>query len=126
MRNITSVETLEKAIRILEFEQSIKGELVKEQLMETYESLRIINLLKSSLKQTISSTSDVNDIAGMALGLISGYISKKVFVGTSENPFRRLFGSVLQVGVMGFISKHPERLKSLISFLINQMLHKRE
>lgn len=126
MRAITSSEELRRTIQELELERAVKEQLLREQFMDTYESLRFINFLKSSLKQSISSSSEVTDIAGMALGMASGYISKKLFIGTSGNVFRKLFGSLVQLGVMSFVAKHPSGLKSLGEYLFHQILRKRE
>lgn len=126
MRTITSSEELRRSIQELELERAVKEQLLREQFMDTYESLRFINLLKSSLKKSIGSPADVTDIAGMALGMASGYISKKIFIGTSGNPLRKFIGSILQLGVMSFVAKHPSGLKSLGEFLFNQISHKRE
>jgi len=126
MRAISSSEELRRSIQELELKQAVKEQLLREQFIETYESLRFVNLLKSSLKNSVSSSSEVSDIAGMALGMVTGYISKKIFIGTSGNPFRRLIGSIVQLGVMSFVSKHPSGLKSLGEYLFSQILHKRE
>jgi hypothetical protein len=126
MRTITSVEDLKKSIQLLEMEQAIKGELLKEQFLYTYDSLQLINLLKNSLRKTISSPSILTDIVGTAMGLATGYISKKIFIGTSGNAFRRLLGSILQLGVMSFVSQHPSGMKSFGRYLFQQILRKRE
>lgn len=126
MKNITSVEELEKSIQLLEMEQAIKGQLLKEQFLYTYESFRLINLLKNSLRQTISSPTSMTDIVGTALGLASGYISKKIFIGTSGNAFRKLIGSALQLGVISFVSQHSSGIKALGRYMFQQILRKRE
>lgn len=126
MRNIISVEELEKSIQLLEMEQAIKGQLLKEQFLYTYESFRLINLLKNSLRQTISSPTVMTDIVGTALGLASGYISKKIFIGTSGNAFRKLIGSVLQLGVISFVSQNSSGIKALGRYMFQQILRKRE
>jgi len=126
MKNITSVEELEKSIQLLEMEQAIKGQLLKEQFLYTYESFRLINLLKNSLRQTISSPTVMTDIVGTALGLASGYISKKIFIGTSGNAFRKLIGSVLQLGVISFVSQNSSGIKALGRYMFQQILRKRE
>jgi hypothetical protein len=126
MRNISTVEELKNTIQLLELEQSERGGLLKEQLFQTYDSLRFINLLKSALKQKKGSHSDIADLAGMAIGLVSGYISKKIFIGTSSNAFRKLMGSVIQLSVISFVSRHPSGIKSIGHFLLNQILNRRE
>lgn len=126
MGNISSVAELEKSIRILEMEQAIKGQMLKEQFLHTYDSFRLINFLRNSLKQTISSPDLVNDVVGTALGLATGFVSKKIFVGGSGNMFRKLFGAVLQLGVISFVSKHTSDVKSLGLLIFKQIFSKRE
>lgn len=126
MREITTVEELQYSIRKLELKQAVQSELLKEDFFYTYDRFRLINLLKSALKQKIGSQSEVTDVIGMAIGLATGYLTKRIFVGTSGNPFRKLLGSVLQLGVMSFVSRHSSGAKSIINFLFNQIIGKRE
>ena len=55
MQNITSVAGLKNAIQELEIEQNVKGQLLKEQIYLIYESLKPVNLLRNTLKETFSS-----------------------------------------------------------------------
>ena len=126
MREITTVEELQNSIRTLEIEQKVQSELLKEDFFYTYDRLRLINLLKSALKQKMGSQSEEVDGMGMAIGIATGYITKKIVVGNSGNPFRKLLGSVLQLGVMSFVSRHSSGAKSTINFLFNQIISKRE
>ena len=48
MQNITSAAELKDAIQLLEAEQSIKGQLLRELLFLTYEGLKPVNLLKNA------------------------------------------------------------------------------
>ncbi len=56
----------------------IKGQLLKEQFFITYESLRPGNLLRSTLKDIASSPYLIDNILGAAMGLVSGFISRKI------------------------------------------------
>ncbi len=126
MRNITSVAELENQIQLLEMEQEVKGELLKEQFLYTYDSFRLVNILKNSLRQTVASPNIINDIIGMAIGLGTGYLSKKIFIGTSGNVLRKLLGSIIQLGVTSVVSKHPSGIKSLGHHIIALISRKRE
>lgn len=126
MGNISSVGELKESIRQLEQEQAIKGELLKEQLFTTYDSFSVISLIKNSLKKTASSPDLVSDVLGTALGLATGFVSKKIFIGSSGNVIRKLAGSALQLGVISFVSNHSREVKSLGHFLIKQFFSKRK
>ena len=126
MGNISSAGELKESIRKLEQEQAIKGELLKEQFFTTYDSFSVISLIKNSLKKTASSPDLVGDVLGTALGLATGFVSKKIFIGSSGNVIRKLAGSALQLGVISFVSKHSREVKSLGHFLIKQFFSKRK
>jgi hypothetical protein len=126
VQNITSTAELKNAIQLLEVEQGIKGQLLKEQFYITYESLKPVNLLKSTLNDIASSPYLKDNILNTFLGLATGYITKKIFIGASGNKFRKLIGSILQFGVVNFVSQHPEAIKSFGQLIFQHFLHKKE
>ena len=83
MQEITSVTGLKNAIQLLESEQEINRKLLKEQFFITYESLKPISLLKSAINDISSSPYLVDNLSGTAIGLASGYLTKKLVVDTS-------------------------------------------
>ena len=126
MQNITSIAGLKNAIQLLEIEQGIKGQLLKEQFYLTYESLKPINILKKTLKEISSSPYLINNISGTAMGLASGFLSKKIFVGTSGNIFRKLIGSLLQFGITNVVTQNSDIIKSVGHAIFQHFLRKRE
>ena len=126
MQNITSAVELKDAIQLLEAEQSIKGQLLREQLFLTYEGLKPINLLKNALKEISSTPYLIDNISGTAMGLLGGFLSKKIFVGVSGNLIRKLFGSVLQIGVTNLVTQNSEIIKSVGQALIRHFFQKKK
>lgn len=126
MENITSAMELKNAIQLLEVEQSFKGQLLKEQFYITYESLKPVNILRSTLKDIISTPNVIDNILGTTIGLASGYLSKKIVVGTSANIVRKLIGSLLQLGITNTVAQHPETIKSFGQYLFQHIFHKKE
>ena len=126
MQNINSTTDLKKAIQILEIEQAFNELLLTDQLNITYESFKPANLIKSKIIEMTSSTSLINNVLGATVGLATGYLTKKVFIGTSVNIFRKLFGSVLQLGVTQLVAHHPEAIKSVGQFFIEHIFRKKE
>ena len=126
MQNITSAAELKDAIQLLEAEQSIKGQLLREQLFLTYESLKPVNLLRNALKEISSTPYLIDNISGTAMGLLGGFLSKKIFVGTSGNLIRKLFGSVLQIGVTNLVTQNSEIIRSVGQALIQHFFQKKK
>jgi hypothetical protein len=126
MQNITSKAGLKDAIQLLEAEQAIKGQLLKDQFYLTYESLKPFNLLMHTLKEISSSPYLIDNISGTAMGLAGGFLSKKIFVGTSGNLIRKLIGSILQFGVTNIVAQNSEIIKSIGQAIFQHFFHKKE
>jgi len=126
MRNSTSYSGLQDSIQLLEEEQIIRRQLLKEQLSISYESLKPLNLLQTVIRDLSSSPDLGNDVLGSALGLASGYLSKKIFVGTSGNIIRKLIGSFIQIGITNIVAKHPEAIRTFGQYIIEHFLSRKE
>ena len=125
MQNITSSVSLKDAIQLLEVEQGIKAQLLKDQFYLTFESLKPVNLLKNTLHDISSSPYLIDNILGTALGIASGFLTNKIFIGRSGNIIRNLLGSVLQFGVTNVVAQHPETIKSLGEVIMQFILRKK-
>ena len=126
MQNITTIAELRVAIQFLEIEQMEKRIQLKEQFYITYESLKPINLIKSTLKELFTSPNLIDNIIGTSLGIASGYLSKKIVIGASHNIFRKLLGSLLEFGVSNLVAQHPDGVKSIGQHLFQLFFHKKE
>jgi hypothetical protein len=126
MQNIISSAGLKDAIKLLEAEQEIKAQLLKEQLYLTYESLKPVNLLRHTLKEISSSPYLIDNISGTAMGLLSGFLSRKIFVGKSGNLIRKLIGSILQFGVTNVVAQNSDVIKSIGQALLQHYFRKKK
>jgi len=126
MQNISSAIELKKAIQLLEIEQTVNRQLLKDQFLITYESLKPLNILKRTLKDIASSPNLVDNILGATVGAASGYLTKKIIVNSSGNIFRNLFGSILQFGITNMVAQHPDAIKSFGNFILQHITRKKE
>jgi hypothetical protein len=125
MENITSTAELKNAIQRLEVERTIKGQILKEELLVTYESLKPVNILKNTLNDMTSSPHLMNNMLGTVIGLVTGYASKKIVVGNSDNLFRKTMGDILQFGVTNLVAQHSDRIKLFSRFLFRHILKRK-
>jgi hypothetical protein len=126
MQEINSIDTLKSAIQLLEAEQVVNGQRLKEQFYITYESLKPVNLITEALNDIATSPYLIDNILGSAIGLATGYLSKKIFIGGSGNIFKKLLGAVVQYGVTNVVAKHPDPFKSFGQFIFQYFFHKKE
>jgi len=113
---------LEERIIFLEDCQSREIVLLKEQAHTTYESFKPINLLKNTLEE-FTYQPDLKEIIlkGMA-GVTTGYLSKKIFVGTSNNPIKKLTGMLFQVAVTTLVAGNSDKLKAIGEVFLKHLL----
>jgi len=93
--------------------------MLKENFGIAYESIKPINLIKSTLNEIAASQDLKDNFLNTAVGLTAGYLSKTLFVGVSHNPLKRLLGTVLMYGITNLVAKHPETIKSVGSGILN-------
>lgn len=119
MLNINSATELRDAILQLESKQEDEGKMLKENFQITYESIKPINLIKSTLNEITASQDLKDNLLNTAAGLTAGYLSKKLFVGVSHNPLKKLLGTALMYGITNLVAKHPETIKSVGNGILN-------
>ncbi|MDP3451580.1 MAG: hypothetical protein Q8R90_01380 [Bacteroidales bacterium] len=113
MKNINSKNDLDKAIYSLVQLQSAQREMLKVQFGICVESLKPANIIKNSFNKMVNSPDLLKNILSTSVGLTSGYVSNKIFVGNSGNIFRKFFGHMIQIGVTTIISTNPEAVKAI-------------
>ena len=106
-------DELKEAIYLLKKKQAIELKLLKEQMHTVHESIKPANLIKSAFHQVVTSPDIKGNIIGSIIGLASGFVSKKAFVGGSHNPITKIIGSLLQMGVTNVASKNSDSIKSI-------------
>ena|ERR1035437_6622778 len=126
MEKITCVAEIKIAIQNLEFEHEVQGQLLKEQLLITIESLKPVNLIKSSLHEITSSPYLIDNMLGAVMGLAGGYVSRLITVGTSHNLFRKIAGSILQFGVTNVVSRHSDIITFVGNLISKKFLSKKK
>ncbi|KAF0232734.1 MAG: hypothetical protein FD181_3847 [Prolixibacteraceae bacterium] len=126
MENITSTAELREAIQILETEQAEHLDQVREKFYHIWNSFSPANIIGSSLKGIVSSPNLVNNILGVAVGLFTGYLSRKaMFAGVTNSKYRRIFGNVLQFGIASLVARGPKVIKSFKQFIAQRIFRKK-
>jgi hypothetical protein len=126
MQKLNSVAGLKDAIQALEAKQTLKGQILKEHFYLMGESLRPANLIRSTLKDITSSPKLIDNILGAGVGMATGFIAKKILIGTSGSILRKIFGLLLQFGVTTVIARHPDKIKSTGNYIYEHLFNNRK
>lgn len=103
-------ELLDLKISLLQTKHDMELKLLKDQFYITYESLKPINFIKNTLNDVTSSPDVKGDLIKNAIGIGSGYLSKKILVAGSNNPLLQFVGSLLQMAVSNVVTKHSDSI----------------
>ena len=115
---------LYRTIHQLEAQKAYEEQLLIEQCSYTFERLKTVNLLKNTIREAISSPNLLDEMLGAAVGLVSGYLTKKAVTGVSGNIFRKLMGFLMQLGVTNAVAHHPQEIKSVGQYLFHHFFQK--
>ena len=109
MNKINHTETLQEAILLLKLQQSGQLDQLKEQYRYTYESLKPINIIKRTFTQLTSTAEFKGNVVSNLIGIGTGYLTKKVLVGSTNNIFKKVFGTLLQLAITNIVTKKTEK-----------------
>lgn len=93
------VELLAALIREKETEREACRLELKNQFHVTYESLKPLNIIKTTLQQAMASPDIGSNLLNTGIGLAAGFIAKKLATGGTRNPITRMLGTILEVVV---------------------------
>lgn len=77
MKKRSYSDELQDAILLLEAEQALRLQLMKDDFHQVYESLKPANLIHNTLKEVSASPYLINNLLSATVGLAAGYVSKK-------------------------------------------------
>ena len=121
MGKISSVSELKNAIEYLKGEQLIKGRIVREHFYLVYDSFKPVNLLAGSLNDIARSPLLVENIIGIGMGLVTGTMTKSIFIGDSGSKIKKIVGTILQYGITNFVANNTGFLKAVGESLIKNL-----
>lgn len=108
MKNINETDLLDQTIIALKIKKANEFNSLKQHFEITYESIKPINIIKNAFSHLTDSPVIKNNILNTVLGLSTGYLSKKLILGSSHNPIKRVLGSLLQFVVTNVVTKRSK------------------
>ena len=126
MENITTSAELKNAIQVLEVDQYVQGQELKAQLLIIADSFKPINILKSSVKEIVSSPFLIDNLIGSAVSMATGYFSNKLLVGVSGKIIRKFLGPLFKFGVNKVVAHSPISIKSIGQSILQRFSNKKQ
>lgn len=109
-------KSLKETIRILEIRQEEQKVVLNKQLRHTFESLKPINLLKSTFREF---TSDLehksNNVMETILPMVTNLLTAKMLSKKKKGGFFRIFATFVQMGVTNLTAKHSHTIMQVLT-----------
>ncbi len=121
MEKQNAVDSLRESIRLLEIRQAEEGKILKEHLRLTYDSLKPVNLLKSTIRDISGSIEIRSGLLETIISILSGYFTQKMIVRPGSNVLTRILGTLMQFGVAGFVAKNAESIRAYLNRLFDKI-----
>lgn len=126
MDNIRNTIELKAAIAELKIRQATDLFLLKEEIRITKDKFKLSNIIKSGFKKITSSPNMSSNLVNTALGLTTGFLTKKIMIGRTINPLKKLFGAALEMFVAKKVVDNADSLKTVGSVLLNKIIPNKE
>ena len=112
MEKIITENDLRTAILHLESKQADEAKSMKEQFLVAVESIKPINLIKSTFIEASESRDLQDNLINKSLGFSAGYVTKVLFQVATGGPVKKILGTVLMFGIKNLVARNPETVKT--------------
>lgn len=116
------VELLDALIREKESEREVHRKELKAQFQVTYESLKPLNIIKTTLQQAMASPDIGSNLINTGIGLAAGFAAKKLVTGGTANPITRMLGAVLEAVVARKTEANADSIRSAGGHFLKQLI----
>lgn len=124
MKKKNETDALNELIFLQQHQYDVDLRLLKEQFHIAYESIKPINLIKNLVHDVSSSPEIKEDVVGNIMGLVTGFISKKLMVDKDSGTVKKVLETILQFAIGNVVSKHSIDIKAIGTALFNNFFKK--
>ena len=90
MKKRNATDTLNEMIIVQKMIYDNELEQLKSQFDVAYESVKPINLIKNLFHEVTASSEIKNDLLSNVIGFGTGFFSKKILLGSTHNPIKKI------------------------------------
>jgi hypothetical protein len=125
MNTIRSSADLKMAIRQMELKQANELIVLKQDIKDTVEGMKPMNLIKGAFKKVSSNPDLKTDVLNAAIGLTTGFLTKKLVMGRSTNIFKKVLGIALEMTIANKVARNADMIKTAGNMVYNKFFNKK-
>lgn len=112
MKALKQTDILDAKIATLKTKRAKEFMELKEQYFIVHHSFTVSNIVNQGISEFYKTATNKDNLFTTITSLLGGYISKKMLVGESQNPFKQILGYGVQFAVTQLISKISNQQKN--------------
>lgn len=109
----------------MELKQANELIQLKEEFKDTLEGFKPMNLIRGAFKKATSSPDMKTDVLNAAIGLTTGFVTKKLMMGRSTNPLKKILGIILEMTIANKVAKNADVIKTTGNIIYNKFFAKK-
>lgn len=130
MKAEKATDKLARDLLLLEAKRSNDWDDLTEEVREGFESLRPINLIKSTVKEMTEAPDIKGGVGKVAIGMATGYLLKKIFFRSSHNPLKNIAATAFQTLATNIATRNSDKIKEggidVFEIAKELIMHKKE
>lgn len=115
-------DSLNDLIVFMEQKRAYELDLLKQQWDEITESIHPMSIMKNLVHDVAESDEIKNKMVDSIMGFSTDFIIEKLLTANSQNFIVNLMAPAIQSGVTNLVSIHSDRLKLMVTNLLNRFL----
>jgi hypothetical protein len=125
MTTINTSLDLKAAIEELKARRESDLQNLKDEMEIVGEKLKPGNLLKTVFHDVMDLPDLKTNVLNSAIGLVTGIFAKKIVIGKTINPIKKLLGFALETFVATKITKNADEIKSTGGSILKKIFQKK-
>ena len=126
MKQKTNFELLNDEIRLLKSKQDYEFEILRQQFHLTSEGLKPLNLISNTLRNIVTLPATGNTLIDNTISMATGFLSKKLMIGSSSNAIIRGLGTLVQFGISNIVYKNSFAIKAIGGSILQTIFSKKK
>jgi hypothetical protein len=109
MKTLKQTDILDAKIAALKLRRDSEFMELKQQYFVVHHSFTITNIVQQGVTEFYNTATNKDNLFSTVTSILGGYLSKKIVVGDSNNPFKQVLGYGIQFAVTKLISKFTNK-----------------
>jgi hypothetical protein len=109
MKTLKQTDILDAKIAALKLRRDSEFMELKQQYFVVHHSFTITNIVQQGVTEFYNTATNKDNLFSTVTSILGGYLSKKIVVGDSNNPFKQVLGYGIQFAVTKLLSKFTNK-----------------